>query len=214
MTAGNPEGQEILPEPTRLEAASTGYFDPDQPIAYLMGNLPHWRQEGVTYFVTFRLADSLPDGKLRAWTAERDSWIRNHPEPHSVELRRQFYELFPARFQRWLDQGYGACVLRQPENKTTVENALRHFDSHRYDLDEFVVMPNHVHVLVTPRPNFVLSDILHSWKSFTANVINERLITTGPLWQKESFDRIVRSGRSLERIREYILNNPLGGSGL
>jgi len=66
----------------------------------------------------------------------------------------------------------------------------------------------------TPRPNFALSDILHSWKSFTANVINERLRTTGPLWQKESFDRIVRSARSLERIREYIVNNPLGGSGL
>lgn len=184
------------------------YFDPDEPIENLSGNLPHWRQSGVTYFVTFRLADSLPEEKLRSWALERDAWIKAHPEPHTAELRREFYELFPARLQRWLDQGHGSCVLAIPGIKRIVENALHYFEGLRYRLDEFVVMPNHVHVLVTPAKEQTLSRILHSWKSFTASKINSRLQTSGTLWRKESFDHIVRSPEGLVLIREYIRNNP------
>jgi hypothetical protein len=74
----------------------------------------------------------------------------------------------------------------------------------RYDLDRFVVAANHVHILVTPRPGYELSDILHSWKSFTANQLNRRLGQPGAFWQKESFDHIVRSPAQLERFRAYI----------
>jgi REP element-mobilizing transposase RayT len=194
----------------RQDAASTSvqYFDPDAPVAHLSGNLPHWRQQGTTYFVTFRLADSMPQQKLDQWLEECDAWLMANPEPHSPDQRRQYYERFPARFQAWLDQGYGSCVLCKPEIKAIVESTLRHFDGDRYHLDEFVVMPNHVHVLVTPLGGNLLSDILHSWKSFSASEINKRLARTGTLWQKETFDHIVRSPESLRRIREYIRDNP------
>ena len=65
----------------RLEAASTLFraFDPSEPIAHLSGNLPHWRQEGTTYFVTFRTADSLPQEKMKQWLAERKTWLLQNP---------------------------------------------------------------------------------------------------------------------------------------
>ncbi len=119
-------------------------------------------------------------------------------------LKREFYERFPARLQHWLDQGYGECVLEEQDCKKIVEGALRHFDGQRYDLDEFVIMPNHVHVLVTPKAGHELSKILHSWKSFTATEINKRIGKSGAFWQKESFDHIVRSPAQVERIRQYI----------
>ena len=89
-----------------------------------------------------------------------------------------------------------------------VVTALNHFAGARYHLREWVVMPNHVHVIVTPIGDHELSDILHSWKSFTAKAINKLLQRTGTFWQKESFDHIVRSPESLDRIVLYILQNP------
>ena len=222
--------------PDDFSPPTISYFDPDAPVSHLTGDLPHWRQDGVTYFVTFRLADSLPQEKLIRWQSEKDAWLKAHPEPHDESTRQEFYNRFPARIQRWLDAGYGSCVLNIESVRTLVENALRHFDGSRYALDQFVVSSNHVHVLVTPRGEHTLSEILHSWKSFTAHEIlkNEpaqrrlsaahgtpiavhygQLAKSGsgvpplslpsiPVWQKESFDHIVRSPASLEKFRAYI----------
>jgi len=184
------------------------YFDPKAPIANLAGNLPHWRQDYCIYFVTFRLADSLPQERLHQWLRDRDAWLARNPPPHSPRQRREYRDQFTERLQDWLDQGYGSCVLRDPRAKLTVENALRHFDGDRYQLDEFIVMPNHVHALLAPSPPYELSDIVHSWKSFTAKAINRLFGRRGTLWQKEPFDHIVLSPESLERIRQYIRDNP------
>jgi REP element-mobilizing transposase RayT len=194
----------------RQDAASTLFhaFDRSEPVANLSGNLPHWRQDGTTYFVTFRTADSLPKEKLIQWQSERAEWLRAHPEPHTDADRHAYYQRFPERFQHWLDQDYGACVLARPELKQIVESALRHFDGERYRLGEFVVMPNHVHALVTPLNEHNLSDILHSWKSYTSSQINKQVGQSGSFWQKESFDHMVRSPASLEKFAEYIRENP------
>jgi REP element-mobilizing transposase RayT len=69
-------------------------------------------------------------------------------------------------------------------------------------------MPNHVHVLVKPLEEHKISDILHSWKSYTANEINKRENRTGQLWMRESYDHIVRNEKSLNNIRRYINQNP------
>lgn len=185
-----------------------GYYSPKDPVAVYAGNLPHWRQEGVTYFVTFRTADSLPQTLLDRWRAERDAWLSAHPKPHSDDEKREYHERFTERLHQCLDNGYGACLLAEPQYKQLVENALRHFDGERYSLDEFVVMPNHVHVLVAPLGKHQLSEITQSWKSFTAHEINKRAGKTGTFWQKESFDHIVRNPEQMERIRQYIRDNP------
>jgi hypothetical protein len=154
--------------PQRDVSTYIGYFDPKQPIAELLANLPHWRQEGVTYFVTFRLADSIPQSTLDLWLRERGDWLKRHPEPRDEQARREYYRLFVERFQKWLDSGHGACILGQPPVREILSGALMHFDMTRYVLREWVIMPNHVHVVVTPIGEHDLSDIIHSWKSYTA----------------------------------------------
>jgi type I restriction enzyme R subunit len=219
-------------EPGSVEpygSLQVGYFDPDAPVTHLTGDLPHWRQENVTYFVTFRLSDSIPQEKLNLWRDEMNAWLEAHPAPHDEKTRKEFYQRFPERMQVWLDAGSGSCILRIPEVAAIVTGALKHFDGQRYRLDEFTVAANHVHVLVTPTPGHELSDILHSWKSFTAHEILKveaasRRLRSEPVtylkqgkqrrdavatvhtnvWQKESFDHIVRSPASLDKFRDYI----------
>lgn len=89
-----------------------------------------------------------------------------------------------------------------------MEDVLRFFDGQRYELGESVVMPNHAHALVTPWGEHELTDILHSWKSYSAKKINQMCGRQGHFWQKESFDHIVRSPEQLERIAQYIRDNP------
>jgi hypothetical protein len=207
----------MLVENQRLEASATmvvGYFDPDEPIANLTGDLPHWRQPGVTYFVTFRCADSLPQEKLDLWRTELHQWLKQHAPPHDRASRGDFYRRFPARIQHWLDSGYGECPFRDPDNPTIVESALRFFDGQRYLLLDFVVAANHVHALVTPLAGHELSEILHSWKSYTANALNRRRRRSSPFWQKESFDHIVRNPESLTRFRNYIRDHVAEASSL
>jgi len=196
-----------LIEDTRRDVTSTDFFDPDEPLDNMTGNLPHWRQEGVMYFVTFRLADSMPREKLKQWTEERELWLKAHRAPHDERAKREYFRLFPSRFQEWLDNGYGECILDRREVRSLVENSLRFFNGSRYDLDEFIVLPNHVHALVKPLAPNSLSEIIHSWKSFTSHKINEVLGRGGTVWQKESFDHIVRSPEQLQRIRDYIRDN-------
>ena len=171
-------------------------------------NLPHWHQDGAIYFVTFRLADSIPNTKLKEWRERRRLWDAAHGDkltPDEIEERDQ---LFSKQIDRWLDQGAGRCLLRTPELAEIVSGALHFFDGQRYQLIAHVVMPNHVHLLLQPTEGHTLSKILHSIKSYTAHEINKRLKKDGELWQDESYDRIVRSPEELSHFREYIRRNP------
>ncbi len=88
-----------------------GYFRPEDAVGNVSGNLPHWRQEGVTYFVTFRLADALPQVKLQGWLRERDVWLASHPRPWDARTSTAYHKRFTARIEKWLDAGYGSCAL-------------------------------------------------------------------------------------------------------
>jgi len=184
------------------------FFDYANPIRTYQGNLPHWHQQGVSYFVTFRLADSIPQEKLDRWRFERENWFSHHAEPYSPEEQREFYFLFSERVQQYLDAEHGACVLRRRDASRIVTGTMRFFDGKRYNLDESIVMPNHVHVLLVPTNGHCLEEILHSWKSYTAHEINKLLGRDGQLWQHESYDHLVRSEKQLHALRRYIRNNP------
>jgi Rad3-related DNA helicase len=183
-------------------------FDPSAPVGIYGRHLPHWRQDGTTYFVTFRLADSIPREKLHQWERDMAEWLKKNPEPHTNEQKAEFHEMFTEKFQRWLDAGVGECWLRRSEMSAMVEEALRHFDGERYVLGHYVIMPNHVHAVVRPVQGHLLKEITHSWKSFTAHELNEILGRKGPLWQDESFDCIVRSTAQLDKIAFYLQENP------
>ena len=172
------------------------------------GNLPHWTQTCAT-FVTFRLADSLPQSKLATYNAERDSWLADHAEPWADDVRAEYNKLFPKRLQRWLDAGYGSCVLREDAIRRIMEDCLRHFSDIRYSLYAYVVMPNHVHVLFMPEEGFDGRMIVRNWKSYTAKAIDLKLGRVGTVWQKESYDHLVRDVNEFNACRNYIRqNNP------
>jgi predicted solute-binding protein/REP element-mobilizing transposase RayT len=171
-------------------------------------NLPHWEQEGGTYFVTFRLADAVPAGLVKQWRQEVETWRKFHPEPWNAAASAEYRRRFLRPREDWLDQGHGSCLLRDSRAAEVVAQALRFFDEQRYCLDAFVVMPNHVHVLVQPLTGFHLRDIVHSWKSYTARQLNRLLGRSGTVWMQESFDRIIRDWDALVRCRAYITRNP------
>jgi REP element-mobilizing transposase RayT len=184
------------------------FFDPEDSLSIRRGKLPHWRQEGVIYFVTFHLADSLPQTKLEWLRREKELWLRLNPQPHTENQRREFHERFIQRVDRWLDAGYGRCILARPQCKTIMESSLMHFDGVRYELGEFVVMPNHVHAIVAPIGEHELTGILHSWKSFSAHQFIRVSASLGHIWHRESFNHIVRSAAHLAKFETYIRNNP------
>jgi REP element-mobilizing transposase RayT len=183
-------------------------FDKSSPASIHTRHLPHWSQEGATYFVTFRLADSLPAGVVQDALRERDEFLRQQQHTLTPERREELEQFYQEKLQAELDKGLGACVLQDETNAAIVEQALRHFDGERYWLGHFVVMPNHVHLLVRPIMDHELSAILRSWKTFTAREINQRTGGSGQLWQHESFDHIVREEHELEKFSRYVTGNP------
>jgi putative DNA methylase len=146
--------------------------------------------------VTFREHDSLP--------AHLHEQLRRLREILLVEMDddRRFLRAdraYFARMIRFLNEGHGACRLRDPRASAAVLEAMEHFAGDRYELGDRKVLPNHVHVLVRPLPGFELEAILHSWKSYTAKAINSLLGRSGPVWQQESYDRLVRDSSELGR---------------
>src|SRR5688572_23192178 len=73
----------------------------DRPARTYERNLPHWRQEGVTYFVTFRLADSIPQDVRRQWEYEQAAWLIARGIAYDGERGqwRQSFERLPSDAQ-------------------------------------------------------------------------------------------------------------------
>jgi hypothetical protein len=148
------------------------------PTWHSRGYLPHFEGGNIPQEVAFRLAGSFPSELLDRWRNE----LACLPKREQQAERRR-------RIEEYLDLGQGEALLQDPHLARTVENALLFFDTVRYQLHAWVVMPNHVHVLFSPADGFTLSGILHSWKSFTASEANRLLGRRGRFWQEEYFDR-------------------------
>lgn len=170
--------------------------------------LPHWQLDGGLYFVTWRLADSLPQTLLRQWSEERRIWLEKHPKPWDRETQEEYRREFPRRFEAWLDAGYGSCVLREPACAAIAAQVMRKFEGVRYDIASFVIMPNHVHALFQLRGETKLRPLLKAWKGTSAHEINKHLGRRGTLWLDESRDTSIRNSAHLVRSYEYIRKNP------
>ncbi|MGO8925510.1 MAG: REP-associated tyrosine transposase [Limisphaerales bacterium] len=180
---------------------------------HFRGKLPHLKKEGAVYFVTFRLADSLPAHEVSRLKHERQVVLeqaRAAKSPLTWHEQQQLLAWYCDKVEALLDAGRGACWLSKPDIAGLVGGALNHFDGQRYELRAWVVMPNHVHVVVWPMPGHTLSDLLHSWKSFTSSKANQLLHRTGEaFWQAESFDHWVRDDEERARLVTYVENNPV-----
>jgi len=174
------------------------------------GYLPHVKREGASYFVTFRLADSLPKQVLLQFKrehAEALQLLSANDKPAEAEAIHREHR---RKVERYLDRGAGECHLRRPDIADVVAKALLHFQERHYVLDDWVVMPNHVHLILWPMPNYTLSEILKGRKQFTATQANLILGKTGQsFWQRESFDHWIRNDEEKARIRRYIRMNPV-----
>jgi REP element-mobilizing transposase RayT len=151
------------------------------------GYLPHFDSPETVQFVTFRLADSLP--------AKVAAMLHHEANVHNVD--------------RELDVGLGACWLTSPEIASLVQDALLHFDGARYRLLAWCLMPNHVHVVIEIIDGHSLTDIVHSWKSFTARRANQQLGCSGSFWHPDYFDRYMRNEEHLARTVDYVELNPV-----
>ena len=149
--------------------------------------------------IVFRLYDSLPREILVRWTEEIEQF-EDGEERRAERMRR---------IEAALDAGAGSCFLRRPEVARVIESSLFRFDRQRYQLHAWCIMPNHVHVLVTPAPAITLSALLHTWKSFSAKQANRILGRSGAFWMQEYFDRYIRDERHFVSVVEYIHNNPV-----
>jgi REP element-mobilizing transposase RayT len=179
-----------------VSMAESEIFKPDG--WHSRGYLPHFEGGEIPQAITFRLHDSLPQAVLERWRREIAHQGKQRTD---VELRR--------RIEIHLDQGYGSAHLKNPRLATLVQDALLHFDSSRYRLSAWVVMPNHVHLLVTPRSGYPLSRIMHSLKSYTSQEANKWLERKGKFWMDEYFDRFIRDAKHFAQTIAYIENNPV-----
>jgi len=197
------------------------YFDPKQELTVTYGDMPHWEQVGATYFITFRTADSLPQQAINLWRHERNDWLTRQTNDSSdvpwheklkrlpKPMRQRFNRIFHYKLEQKLDTGLGECLLAKKECATVVANSLTHFDDQRYHLGDFVVMPNHVHLLVCFFKDVRLRTQCYSWKHFMATKINKLLGKSGEFWQSESFDHLVRDLEHFRKFQRYIRENPI-----
>ena len=177
-------------------------------------NLPHVGQSSTLVFVTFRLADSLPQSALDDMASFREEWLKEHPEPWDEATRSEWHSASFARIEKWLDAGHGSCLLADSRLRKVVEGALEFFNgqdarcpSARYRLHAYVVMPNHVHVLMELFDGEDLAKVVQSWKSFTAKELNRLTGSYGRVWMAEYYDRLIRNAEHYENTIRYIRKN-------
>jgi putative transposase len=172
--------------------------------------LPHIQIAGATYFVTFRLMNSLPVDVLEK-LAENSGQIKSLPVDERHSAQRRWFE----KFDDYLDQClYGEKYLHNEKVVEVLSDSLHRRNGNAYELLSFCIMPNHVHAIFTPLEHsqgryHSLTEILHSLKRNSAKQANKILGRTGAFWQDESYDHIIRDNAELERVVQYVLYNPV-----
>lgn len=156
-------------------------------------HLPHYDQGHLLHMITYRLGDSLPANALKRLAGELACLPLKEQD---VERRK--------RMEHWLDQGYGSCLLKSPDCARHVKEAWEFHDGRYYHLMAWVVMPNHVHLLVEVKEAFQLEKVVRRWKTFSCRLINRTMRRKGPLWMPDYFDRYVRDGRHFSNALSYL----------
>jgi len=172
------------------------------------GKLPHWEVERGRYFVTVRLADSLPVAAI-----ERLQEITRHlsaTEPASaqfVALQRRYFQTM----EKYLEVGVGACWLGEPRCAEAIITELDSLAEVGVEVPHRTIMPNHWHALLVPGPacRQSLADVMKRIKGRTGKGVRTLVAGSGPVWQREWFDRWIRDETEWDRVVAYIRNNPV-----
>jgi REP element-mobilizing transposase RayT len=166
---------------------------------YDRGYLPHWDFPRALQAITFRLADSVPAKVIKEWQDELQT-IADEQDRHR-QLHRQI-----ANYE---DAGFGSAIFCDEVCAMIVQEELLRHQGMMYDLHEWCVMPNHVHVLAMLRENHTLADVVKHWKGATSLKLNRLLGQSGRLWHPDYYDRYVRDMDHFYNCRIYIRNNPV-----
>jgi len=183
---------------------------------YYRRNLPHWQPKGAEFFITFRLAGSLP-AEVINWLKEkrREYEKMNRKLPMSDSSKKEFEAEIFKMYDHLLDESsFGPTWLKKREVAEIVMNSLHFYDKEHYDLYAFTIMSNHVHLVFRHLTqnydvDFPVTGIMKSIKSFTGKECNKKLCRSGRFWQIESYDRVIRDSRELENVILYTINNPV-----
>jgi REP element-mobilizing transposase RayT len=162
------------------------------------GYLPHFDGRAQPQFITLHLADSIPRAVIERWQRELRS--------ENSLSERVFLQ---NRIEKYLDQGYGECVFKDKRVANMAQESLLRFDGSRYKLHSWVVMPNHLHFLITRAEELELCDILQTFKSYIAHETNKLLSRKGQLWMPEYYDRYIRNADHFRKTVRYIEMNPV-----
>ena len=180
------------------------------------GDLPHIQPPGATLFITFRLAGSLPKFILKEISDEFERLTKIIKSNHfnkKTALKERLKLIY--KYDNYIhDSSTGPHYMKNPVVTKMVCDAIHFHDDKLYELITFCVMSNHVHLLLTPNQlqedeYVLLSKIMHSIKSYTATEANHILKREGSFWTHESFDHYIRNESELERISQYIMDNPV-----
>ena len=169
---------------------------------YNNGKLPHYDAPKTIQFITFRLADSLPLNLLREWKKE----VTRLPGDKQSDALR-------GRIETYLDRGYGCCLLTHPQMADALQNTFHYHNGNRYQLLAWVIMPNHIHILI--EPTYSLPRIVQGWKTYSARWALQNAqkldlqLPVGGFWMRGYWDRYVRDEEHLEAAVRYIHQNPV-----
>jgi putative transposase len=171
--------------------------------------LPHWQQDGATYFVTYRLAESIPCGLIERWRKDRQLWLESNPKPWAAETESEYHRRFSREFDHMMDRSLGSCILRNSGIRDLLAGTFEMFEGERYLLHSWVVMPNNVHLLLTMAEGKGLEKAVTSWKNYTERKINELSRGCGAIWQRDYFDWIIRDWDHFANVARYIRRSPV-----
>jgi putative transposase len=184
---------------------------------YYRRHLPHIHPEQATFFITFRLHNSLPNWIIRKLQEDRQA--DNAMVLNGSLDRGEYHRRYFLQFDRFLDaQQDHNCWLNEPNIASIVADALSYRDGTKYDLMSYCIMPNHVHLLIQitdehKRSEKILythlTSVMQSLKSYTAKECNKLLGRNDQFWQRESYDRMIRDQHELDRTIQYIIYNPV-----
>ena len=184
------------------------FLDRNQEVRIHDNILPLWDQQNKLQFVTFRCIDSIPVSEREYFESIKKWYEVTYPKPWSDEIELQYNQKITERVETLLDNGYGKCLLKFPEYRIEVDRALRYFYEKRYFIIGYVIMPNHVHVLMYMLGDNLIEDSLKSIKKFSAVQINRKLGTRGHFWAGINYCRLIRNYEHYEKTRLYIAKNP------
>ncbi len=192
---------------TPTTAPPDGFLRKEEEIAIHGDHLPHWNQSDTYVFLTFRLSDSLPKEMQEEIKSKREIWMRAHPLPWDEETELEYHKIFTHKIEEWLDNGYGCCILRDPKASNVVLATMNHDDGIKYDLIDYVIMPNHVHASVRLIGDTKVENLMQEWKSVSSHKLRKQIGSGWCGWMEKYHDRIIRNEEHLKNVIAYIYKN-------